>query len=124
MFYSLCLIIIVGAIHESPAKENRNLRKTKDCNKKLLRDHTTSKFIKNNGQFAVFGLLYKKTKHYSFFRIADLKTLEIPDMAIGVYDWKSDVNMKGRFCSAHAVMKQMREQKETVALYSVLLTYT
>lgn len=36
---------------------------------------------------------------------------EFPDVPIGVYDWGLDVNLKGPFYFAHAVMKQMREQK-------------
>ena len=37
--------------------------------------------------------------------------LEFPDIPIDVYDWGIDVNLKGQFYFAHAVMKQMREQK-------------
>lgn len=36
---------------------------------------------------------------------------EFPDVPIRVYDWGLDVNLKGPFYLAHAVMKQMREQK-------------
>jgi 3-oxoacyl-[acyl-carrier protein] reductase len=36
---------------------------------------------------------------------------EFPDVPIDVYDWGIDVNMKGPFYFAHAVLKQMREQK-------------
>jgi len=36
---------------------------------------------------------------------------EFPDVPIDVYDWGLDVNLKGPFYFAHAVMKQMREQK-------------
>lgn len=39
------------------------------------------------------------------------RTLEFPDVPIEVYDWGLDVNLKGPFYFAHAVMKQMREQK-------------
>jgi len=35
---------------------------------------------------------------------------EFPDVPIGVYDWGIDVNLKGPFYFAHAVLKQMREQ--------------
>ena len=35
---------------------------------------------------------------------------EFPDVPIEVYDWGLDVNLKGPFYFAHAVMKQMREQ--------------
>ncbi|MBQ8370072.1 MAG: SDR family oxidoreductase [Clostridia bacterium] len=38
-------------------------------------------------------------------------SLELPDVPIDVYDWGIDVNLKGPFYFAHAVMKQMREQK-------------
>lgn len=38
-------------------------------------------------------------------------SLEFPDIPIDVYDWGIDVNLKGQFYFAHAVMKQMREQK-------------
>ena len=38
-------------------------------------------------------------------------SLEFPDVPIDVYDWGIDVNLKGPFYFAHAVMKQMREQK-------------
>ena len=33
------------------------------------------------------------------------------DVPIDVYDWGIDVNLKGPFYFAHAVLKQMREQK-------------
>ena len=36
---------------------------------------------------------------------------EFPDVPINVYDWGIDVNLKGPFYFAHAVLKQMREQK-------------
>ena len=36
---------------------------------------------------------------------------EFPDVPIDVYDWGIDVNLKGPFYFAHAVRKQMREQK-------------
>lgn len=36
---------------------------------------------------------------------------EFPDIPIDVYDWGLDVNLKGPFYFAHAVLKQMREQK-------------
>lgn len=36
---------------------------------------------------------------------------EFPDVPIDVYDWGLDVNLKGPFYMAHAVMPQMREQK-------------
>ena len=39
------------------------------------------------------------------------KTLEFPDIPIDVFDWGLDVNLKGPFYFAHAVMKQMREQQ-------------
>ena len=35
---------------------------------------------------------------------------EVPDVPIDVYDWGIDVNLKGPFYFAHAVLKQMREQ--------------
>lgn len=38
-------------------------------------------------------------------------TLEFPDIPIDVFDWGLDVNLKGPFYFAHAVMKQMREQR-------------
>ena len=36
---------------------------------------------------------------------------EFPDVPIDVYDWGIDVNLKGPFYFAHAVLGQMREQK-------------
>ena len=39
------------------------------------------------------------------------RTQEFPDIPIDVYDWGIDVNLKGPFYFAHAVLKQMREQK-------------
>ena len=36
---------------------------------------------------------------------------EFPDVPIEVYDWGIDVNLKGPFYFAHAVLKQRREQK-------------
>lgn len=35
---------------------------------------------------------------------------EFPDVPIDVYDWGIDVNLKGPFYFAHAVLKQMRQQ--------------
>lgn len=37
--------------------------------------------------------------------------VEFPDVPIDVFDWGLDVNLKGPFYFAHAVLKQMREQK-------------
>ncbi len=39
------------------------------------------------------------------------KYSEFPDVPIGVYDWGLDVNLKGPFYFAHAVLSQMRKQK-------------
>ena len=36
---------------------------------------------------------------------------EFPDVPIDVYNWGIDVNLKGPFYFAHAVLKQMREQQ-------------
>ena len=36
---------------------------------------------------------------------------EFPDVPIEVFDWGLDVNLKGPFYFAHAVLKQMRQQK-------------
>ena len=45
-------------------------------------------------------------------RKVDMKEYpEFPDVPIDVYDWGLDVNLKGPFYFAHAVSKQMREQK-------------
>ncbi len=41
---------------------------------------------------------------------------EFPDVPIDVYDWGIDVNLKGAFYFAHAVLKQMREQKSGLIL--------
>ena len=37
---------------------------------------------------------------------------EFPDVPIDVYDWGIDVNLKGPFYFAHAVLKQMRQQEK------------
>lgn len=39
------------------------------------------------------------------------KYAEFPDVPIDVFDWGMDVNLKGPFYFAHAVLKQMRAQK-------------
>ena len=39
---------------------------------------------------------------------------EFPDIPIEVFDWGLDVNLKGQFYFAHAVLKQMREQRSGV----------
>jgi len=45
-------------------------------------------------------------------RKVDRKTYpEFPDVPIDVYDWGIDVNLKGPFYFAHAVLRQMREQQ-------------
>lgn len=36
---------------------------------------------------------------------------EFPDIPIEVFDWGLDVNLKGLFYFAHAVLSQMRKQK-------------
>ena len=41
---------------------------------------------------------------------------EFPDVPIDVYDWGIDVNLKGPFYFAHAVLKQMRKQKSGLIL--------
>ena len=41
---------------------------------------------------------------------------EFPDIPIEVYDWGIDVNLKGQLYFAHAVMKQMRDQKSGVII--------
>jgi len=41
---------------------------------------------------------------------------EFPDVPIEVYDWGIDVNLKGPFYFAHAVLSQMREQKSGLIL--------
>lgn len=41
---------------------------------------------------------------------------EFPDVPIDVFDWGLDVNLKGPFYFAHAVLKQMREQKSGLIL--------
>ena len=41
---------------------------------------------------------------------------ELPDVPIDVYDWGLDVNLKGPFYFAHAVLGQMREQKSGVII--------
>ena len=47
-------------------------------------------------------------------RVDREKYPEFPDVPIDVYDWGIDVNLKGPFYFAHAVLKQMREQKSGV----------
>ena len=42
--------------------------------------------------------------------------LEFPDVPIEIYDWGLDVNLRAQIYFAHAVMKQMREQKEGVII--------
>lgn len=44
-------------------------------------------------------------------KVDKTKHPEFPDVPIDVYDWGIDVNLKGPFYFAHAVLKQMREQK-------------
>lgn len=44
-------------------------------------------------------------------RVDREKYPEFPDVPIDVYDWGIDVNLKGPFYFAHAVLKQMRDQK-------------
>lgn len=41
---------------------------------------------------------------------------EFPDVPIEVFDWGIDVNLKGPFYFAHAVLKQMRQQKSGVII--------
>ena len=44
-------------------------------------------------------------------RVDREKHPEFPDVPIDVYDWGIDVNLKGPFYFAHAVLSQMREQQ-------------
>ena len=41
---------------------------------------------------------------------------EFPDVPIDVYEWGLDVNLKGPFYFAHAVLKTMREQKSGLVI--------
>lgn len=41
---------------------------------------------------------------------------EFPDVPIDVYDWGIDVNLKGPFYFAHAVLGQMREQRSGLVI--------
>ena len=41
---------------------------------------------------------------------------EFPDVPIDVYDWGIDVNLKGPFYFAHAVLSQMREQESGLVI--------
>ncbi len=44
-------------------------------------------------------------------KVSREKYPEFPDVPIDVYDWGIDVNLKGPFYFAHAVLKQMRKQE-------------
>lgn len=44
-------------------------------------------------------------------KVDSAKYPEFPDVPIDIYDWGIDVNLKGPFYFAHAVLKQMRKQK-------------
>ena len=44
------------------------------------------------------------------------KYSEFPDVPIEVYDWGIDVNLKGPFYFAHAVLKQMRQQNSGLVI--------
>lgn len=44
------------------------------------------------------------------------KYLEFPDVPMDIFDWGLDVNLKGPFYFAHAVLKQMRTQKSGLIL--------
>lgn len=48
---------------------------------------------------------------YRMCKVDREKYPEFPDVPIDVYDWGIDVNLKGPFYFAHAVLRQMREQK-------------
>ncbi len=49
-------------------------------------------------------------------RMCNCRELDYVDIPIEVFDWGLDVNLKGPFYFAHAVMKQMREQKSGVII--------
>jgi len=49
-------------------------------------------------------------------KVDNAKYPEFPDVPIDVYDWGIDVNLKGPFYFAHAVLKQMREQKSGLVI--------
>lgn len=44
------------------------------------------------------------------------RSLEFPDIPIDVFDWGIDVNLKGPFYFAHAVLPQMRKQQSGLIL--------
>lgn len=48
---------------------------------------------------------------YRMCKVDRNKCPEFPDVPIEVFDWGLDVNLKGQFYFAHAVLKQMRKQK-------------
>ncbi len=49
-------------------------------------------------------------------RMLNAKEAEFPDIPIEVFDWGIDVNLKGQLHFDHAVLKQMREQKQGVII--------
>lgn len=48
------------------------------------------------------------------FGVSRTEYPEFPDVPIEIFDWGLDVNLKGQFYFAHAVMKQMRAQQSGV----------
>ena len=50
------------------------------------------------------------------FNVDKEKYPEFPDVPLEIFEWGLDVNLKGPFYFAHAVLKQMREQKSGLVI--------
>lgn len=64
-------------------------------------------------KFGSIDILVNFAGGYSLrmLKVDQEKYPEFPDIPIEVFDWGLDVNLKGPFYFAHAVLKQMRKQK-------------
>lgn len=62
-------------------------------------------------QFGSIDLMVNFAGGYARRMLKVDNSLDFPDVPIEVFDWGLDVNLKGPFYFAHAVLKQMREQK-------------
>ena len=72
--------------------------------------HSRDKTVDNFGRIDVMANFAGGTA-VRMQKVDRKKYPEFPDVPIDVYDWGIDVNLKGPFYFAHAVLSHMREQK-------------
>lgn len=112
--------VVLCDVNEEVLKEKVNEINAKNCGKAIgvvcdVRDYAQvcaarDKAVKEFGTIDIMANFAGGTA-VRMQKVDREKYPEFPDVPIDVYDWGIDVNLKGPFYFAHAVLKQMREQK-------------